>query len=69
MTQKQQTATRQEKPQLAANRIPPLRLVFALIVIFGCFAFLPRVNTNPHLLWSLLGTAGALLLFLFFLSR
>jgi hypothetical protein len=69
MTQKQQSAARPEKPQLAANRVPPLRLLLALIVLFGCFAFLPVVNTNPRLLWSLLGTAGGLLLFLFFLGR
>jgi len=69
MIQQQHPATRQETPHLAANEIPPLWLVFALIVIFGCFPFLPAVRSDPRLMWSFIGTAAALLLFLFFLRR
>src|SRR5271169_5102826 len=69
MMQPQHTAKRQEKPQLAANRIAPLRLLLALIVVFSCFAFLPAVRSNSRLMWSFLGTAAGLLVFFFFLRR
>src|SRR5271154_5544897 len=69
MMQRQHTAKRQEKPQLAANRIAPLRLLLALIVVFSCFAFLPAVRSNSRLMWSFLGTAAGLLVFFFFLRR
>ncbi len=62
-------ATRTKNPQLPLNRFPPLRLALAFIVLFACFAFLPRVNANPRLMWSVLGAAGALLLSWFFLRR
>lgn len=52
-----------------ANKIPPLRLAFALTLLFGCFAFLPAVNDNPRLLWSVLGAVAALFLLLIFLIR
>jgi len=65
----ERTATRHKSEQFSGNRIPPLRLAFALSVLLGCFAFLPRVNANARLAWSVLGAAGALLLFLFFLRR
>ncbi len=58
-----------KRKQIPANKIPPLRLAFALNVLFGCFAFLPVVNSNPRLMWSVLGAAGALFLLLIFLSR
>jgi len=60
---------RGRQEQISANRIPPLRLAFALNVLFACFVFLPAVNTNPRLLSSFLGAAGALFLVLLFLSR
>src|SRR5271154_2617433 len=53
--------------QLTQNRIPPLRLAFALIVLFGCFALLPMTRANAHLEWSILGAAAALLLLQLFL--
>ena len=64
----------QNRFQLAAgmptlHRIPPLRLAFALNVLLGCFVFLPSVNANVRLASSVVGAAGALLLFLFFLHR
>ena len=54
---------------IIANRIPPLRLAFGLNLLLGGLAFLPVVNANPTLMWSVLGTAGALLVFLFLLNR
>jgi hypothetical protein len=53
----------------APGRIPPLRLALALIVLLACCVFLPTVNANPRLVWSVLGAAGSLLVFLFVLSR
>jgi TPR repeat protein len=55
--------------QNAENRIAPLQLVFSLTVLFACFVFLPQVSANERLEWSILGTAGALLIFLLFLRR
>jgi hypothetical protein len=55
--------------QLTENRIPPLRLAFALTVLFGCFALLPIVRANARLEWSILGAAVALLLFQFLLRQ
>jgi Sel1 repeat len=66
---KKQTATRRQSEQLSGNRIPPLRLAFALNLLFACFVFLPGVNAYPRLQWSILGTAAALLLFLLFVLQ
>jgi hypothetical protein len=46
-----------------ANRIPPLRLALILNLLFGAFIFLPAVNANERLAWSIGLVAGALLLF------
>lgn len=67
--QEERTATRHKKEQFSGDRIPPLRLAFALNVLLGCFVFLPRVNANARLAWSLSGATGTLLLFLFFLRQ
>ncbi len=67
--QPEQVPTRPGKEQFSGNRIPPLRLAFALTMLLGCFVFLPRVNANPRLEWSILGTTATLLLFLFLLRR
>jgi Sel1 repeat len=58
-----------DSKQISENRIPPLRLVFAFIVPLACFVFLPAVNANARLEWSVLSAAGALLVFLFFLRQ
>ena len=67
---------RQNKKRLAPrsepvspNRIPVLRLSFALNLLFASFVFLPRVHAYPRLEWSILATAAALFLFLLFLRR
>ncbi len=62
-------ATQHNDTHFSGNRIPPLRLAFVLNVLFGCFALLPTVNANVRLEWSVLGAAGTLLLFLFFLRQ
>lgn len=62
-------ATRTRSELLPLNRFPPLELALAFIVPFACFAFLPRINANPRLMWSVLGAAAALLLFWFLLRR
>jgi hypothetical protein len=59
--------TPRKSEQCSENRIRPLWLAFALNIMFGCFVFLPTVRVNERLAWSILGAAGALLLFLFFL--
>ncbi len=51
------------------NRVPPLVLVLALILLLGCFLFLPLVNSNPRLMWSFVGAVGALGVFLALLWR
>jgi TPR repeat protein/drug/metabolite transporter superfamily protein YnfA len=61
--------TQLDTKQLTENRIPPLRLAFALTVVFGCFALLPIVRANARLEWSILGAALALLLFQFLLRQ
>src|SRR5215469_15116899 len=48
----------QAQPQ---NSISPLTLALGATVLFSFFAFLPRVRTNPVMLWSFLGTAAVLL--------
>jgi TPR repeat protein len=53
---------------ISANKIPPLGLAFALSMLLGCFAFLPIVNSNPRLMWSVLGASGALPLLLVFVN-
>jgi TPR repeat protein len=65
----EQGVTPTKREQIPANTIPPLRLAFALNLLFVCFAFLPAVNSNPRLLWSVLGAAAALLLLLLYVSR
>jgi TPR repeat protein len=62
-------ATRHKSKQLLGNRIAPLQLAFALDVLLACFTFLPTVNANARLVWSVLSAAGILLVFLFFLRR
>jgi hypothetical protein len=61
--------TRTKREKISTNQVPPLRLAFALILLLGCFVFLPGINENPRLTWSFLGAAAALLVFLFFLRR
>jgi hypothetical protein len=39
------------------------------VTLFACFAFLPRVNAIPRLLWSFLAAATGLFLLLFFVWR
>lgn len=56
-------------PGQAPGRIPPLRLVLALIVLLACSVFLPAVNANSRFVWSVMGASGSLLVFLFLLSR
>ncbi len=53
----------------APGRIPPLRLVLALIALLACSVFLPAVRANSRLAWSVIGASGSLLLFVFLLSR
>ena len=55
--------------QISDNVIPPLQLVLAFIATLGCFAFLPIVNANARLEWSILSATGTLLLFWFFLRK
>jgi len=62
-------STRTKREKIPTNQIPPLRLAFALILLLGCFVFLPGISENPHLTWSFLGAAASLLVFLFFLRR
>jgi TPR repeat protein len=62
-------ATQRKGTQLPENRISPLQLALAPIVLLACFAFLPTLNANTRLVWSVLSAAGALLLFLFFLRH
>lgn len=62
-------ATSAKRKPGSANKVPPLRVAFALTLCLGCFAFFPAVNANPRLMWSILGAALAVLLFLLFLSR
>jgi len=51
------------------NRVPPRVLTLAVIVLLGCFLFLPLVNSNPRLMWSFVGAIGALAVFLALLWR
>ncbi len=51
------------------NRVPPLVLALALVVLLGCFLFLPLVNANSRLAWSFVGAIGALSVFLVLLWR
>jgi TPR repeat protein len=67
--QKSRVANQRRSEQVPGNRIPPLRLVFALTLLFAAFAFLPDVTPYPRLQWSILGTAAALLVFLVFLRQ
>jgi TPR repeat protein len=67
--QAERVATRHSSEQFSGKQFPPLWLAFALTMLLGCFVFLPQVNANPRLEWSILGTTGALLLFLFFLRQ
>src|ERR1700691_3541988 len=62
-------ATRQKGKQVPGNRFSPLGLAFSLNVLLACFVFLPTVNSNARLVWSVLGAAGTLLVLLFFLRR
>ena len=48
-------ASRNSSKQSPPNRIPPLRLAFALNVLLACFVFLPPVNANIRLAWSIVG--------------
>jgi Sel1 repeat len=66
---KERTVTKQPLRKASGNRIPPLTLVFAITVVFSCFVFLPEVSEYPRLEWSILGTAGALLIFLLFVRQ
>jgi TPR repeat protein len=62
-------ATRTKREEIRRNLFPPLSLALGFNLALACFAFLPQVNANPRLMWSVLGAAGILLLFLIFLWR
>ncbi len=66
---KERAPISQRSAQASSNHIHPLALAFALTVLFSCFALLPDVNEYLRLQWSIIGTAGALLLFLLFVRR
>jgi len=69
VSQAVRAAKAQKNAKPLPNRIPPLWLAFALIVLLGCFVVLPMVRANVRLTWSFLSAAGSLLVFLFFLRR
>lgn len=58
-----------ERAPGASHRISPLRLAFFLILVLGCFSFLPRVSGDPRLAESFWGATAALLIFLLVLRR
>ena len=62
-------ATQTNRKEIPVNKIPPLRLAFALTILLASSAFLPAVNANPRLMWSLLGATATLLVMLALLSR
>jgi Sel1 repeat-containing protein len=62
-------ATRTKRGKISTNRVPPLRLAFALALFLACLVFLPGIKANSRVEWSLLGAAGSLLCFLYFLRR
>jgi hypothetical protein len=64
-----QVTTARKRKKIPGDKVPPLRLAFALTIFLACFGFLPAVNANPRLMWSLLGAATTLLLLLVFLIR
>lgn len=67
--QQKQTPLRPKNEQSRKNPIRPLRLASAFILVLACFAFVPSVHANSRLEWSVLGAAGSLFIFLFFLQR
>jgi hypothetical protein len=62
-------ATPIKRTEIPVNKIPPQRLAFGLAVFLACFSFLPAVNANQRLMWSILGASATLLLLLLFLHR
>jgi TPR repeat protein len=62
-------ATRQKVKQVPSNQFSPLGLAFSLNVLLLCFVFLPTVDANARLVWSVVAAAGTLLGFLFLLHR
>lgn len=62
-------ATRAHLQPAAANRIRPLRLTLAPIVLLAAFSAIPWVRGNPRLFGSIWGAVAALGIFLIVLRR